>query len=110
MDPLIREPRFKTDEEKEKDFKWKRRLGLFLTFITGILMTIRVLIDGKVSFYGVLLGLISKIVVGANYAFDPSLQLEQKISYGIPKIFSTITSIITIIGIIINDSEFYMHI
>lgn len=99
----------KKDEEKEKNFKWKRFFGLAITFIAGILMTIRVVIDGKVSFYGVLVSLISKMVAVIIFAFDPLLEWDAKVSYGLPKLFGIITGIITIVGIIINDSEFYRN-
>ena len=111
---IDREPRFranaKSKSQKERDFKWKRYLGLFLTFLSGVLLTVRVVIDGRVSFYGVAVGLISKLVVGANFALDPSLEWDAKVSYGVPKLFGITTGIITIIGIVINDSDFYLHI
>ena len=114
---IDRQPRFranatisKSKSEKERDFKLKRYLGLFLTFLSGVILTVRVVIDGRVSFYGVVLGLISKLVVGANFALDPSLEWDAKISYGVPKLFGITTGIITIIGIVINDSDFYLHI
>lgn len=88
-------------------YEWYRFGGLVITAIAGIIAGIRVLIDGRVSFYGTVLRILAFLTTGMIYAFDPDLTLKAKASYGAPKIFSIVMAIITVIGIIVNDNEFY---
>ena len=88
-------------------YEWYRFSGLIVTAIAGIINGIRVVIDGKVSFYGTILRILAFVATGLIYLFDPDLSLNAKASYGLPKLFAVFMAVVTLIGIIINDSEFY---
>jgi len=111
--PLIntakRRPREDIKKRKETTWKYRRFLGLLLTSIGGLILMIRVLLDGKVSFYGTLFKLTSLVFTGLNFAFDPTLTWDARLSYGGPKLFGFITTFVSLMGVIINDSEFYKH-
>lgn len=114
LSPLIsndkrRRPR--EDIPKKKVDRWKlyRFSGLLLTTLGGLVLVIRVLLDGKVSFYGTLLKTLAFVLTGLIFAFDPELSWDARLSYGAPKLFGLITSVITLVGIIINDDEFYSN-
>ena len=113
--PLIntdkrRRPREDIKKRKETTWKYIRFLGLLLTSIGGLILMIRVLLDGKVSFYGTLFKLIALLFTGLNFTFDPTLTWDARISYGGPKLFGFITTFVTLMGVILNDSEFYKNI
>jgi hypothetical protein len=96
----------KTEKQKtEKLWKFMRSFGLFLTFAGGALLTIRVFIDGRVSFYGTLFKLLSMVWTFANFACDPSLSRDARVSYGAPKAFGAFTTLFSLIGIIANDYD-----
>ena len=119
MDPLEIAPLLNSDEKRrprkgipkiKKEDKWKayRFGGLSLTLLAGLLRVIRVLIDGRVSFYATVFKLLSLVLTGLTIAFDPGIETwDAKFSYASPKLFGFITSIITLIGIIVNDETFY---
>ncbi len=119
MDPLEIAPLIKADEKRrprkgipkvKKEYKWKayRLGGLSLTLLAGLLRVIRVLIDGRVSFYATVLKLLSLVLTGITIALDPGIETwDAKFSYASPKLFGFITSVITLIGIIVNDETFY---
>jgi hypothetical protein len=120
MEPLEIAPLINTDKRRRprKDLKvkqearWKRyRLfGLLLTSTGGLILMIRVLLDGKVSFYGTLLRLIALLFTGINFAFDPTLTWDARLSYGGPKLFGIITTFVSLMGVVLNDSDFYKNI
>ena len=93
------------NQKTEKRWKFIRSFGLFLTFAGGALLTIRVFIDGRVSFYGTLFKLMSMVWTFANFACDPSLSRDARVSYGAPKAFGAITTLVSLIGIIANDYD-----
>lgn len=113
--PLIntdkrRRPREDIKKRKESMWRYIRFLGLLLTSTGGLILMVRVLLDGKVSFYGTLLKLIALLFTGLNFAFDPTLTWDARISYGGPKLFGFITTFVSLMGVIINDSDFYKNI
>lgn len=112
--PLIntdkrRRPREDINKKKQTTWKYYRFFGLLLTSTGGLILMIRVLLDGKVSFYGTLFKLTSLLITGLNFAFDPTLTWDARLSYGGPKLFGFVTTFVSLIGIIINDSGFYKH-
>jgi len=110
LSPLVTSRRPRDDVIKRKETKrWKvyRLSGLFMTTVGGLLLMIRVVLDGKVSFYGTLLKLIALLLTGINFAFDPSLSWDARVSYGGPKLFGIITTAISLVGIIMNNDDFY---
>lgn len=110
LSPLVTSRRPRDDVRKRKETnRWKvyRLSGLVMTTIGGLLLMIRVVLDGKVSFYGTLLKLIALLLTGINFAFDPSLSWDARVSYGGPKLFGIITTFISLVGIIMNNDDFY---
>lgn len=90
-------------------YRYYRFLGLFFTFLAGGLMGIRVLQDGKVSFYGTVFKTFNFVVQTVIFSCDPLLTNDAKISYGIPKLFGFTMSLISLVGIILNDDNFYRN-
>ena len=112
--PLIntdkrRRPREDIKKKKQTTWKYYRFFGLILTSTGGLILMIRVLLDGKVSFYGTLFKLASLLFTGLNFAFDPTLTWDARLSYGGPKLFGFITTFVSLMGVILNDSEFYKN-
>ena len=107
LSPLIqRKPRFKDDKLANKRYWNKvRTTGNVISGISGIVIMIRVLIDGKLSFWGTFLKLFSLGLTGAIILFDPHIPKNARRNYSTPKLAGFITTLITLIGIIIADPD-----
>ena len=79
-----------------------RFIGVLCSAISSILLSYRANIDGKLSFYGIILKINSFIIMGSIFILDNRFDRRERFLYSAPKIFGLVMCVIQLIGIILQ--------
>ena len=79
-----------------------RFVGVLCSALSAILLSYRANIDGKLSFYGIILKIISFSIIGFIFILDERFDKRERILYSSPKIFGLGMCIIQLVGIILQ--------
>ena len=79
-----------------------RFIGVMCSGLSALLLSYRANLDGKLSFYGVILKIISFIIMSSIFVCDKRFDKHERCLYSAPKIFGIVMGIIQLIGIILQ--------
>ena len=95
------------DVDDESGSRW----GLFIRFtavmfsaISALLLSYRANIDGKMSFYGVILKVVSFTIMAVVFLFDERFDRRERLLYSVPKLFGIVMGCIQLVGIVLQDT------
>ena len=77
-----------------------RFVGVLLSAGASLLMSYRVNVDGKMSFYGIILRIISFTIMACIFACDNRFTSHERCLYSVPKIFGIVMAGIQLFGIV----------
>ena len=79
-----------------------RFIGVVCSGFSALLLSYRANLDGKLSFYGVILKIVSFIIMSSIFMCDQRFDKHERCLYGAPKVFGIIMSAIQLVGIILQ--------
>ena len=79
-----------------------RFVGVMCSGISALLLSYRANLDGKLSFYGVILKIVSFMIMSSIFICDQRFDKSERCLYSAPKIFGIIMGGIQLIGIILQ--------
>ena len=79
-----------------------RFVGVMCSGVSALLLSYRANLDGKLSFYGVILKIISFMIMSSIFICDQRFAKSERYLYSAPKIFGIVMGIIQLIGIILQ--------
>lgn len=83
-----------------------RFIGVLCSGISAILISWRANVDGKLSFYGIILKIVSFGIMFGIFACDNRFDKHERCLYSTPKVFGIVMAIVQLVGIILqNDSD-----
>lgn len=83
-----------------------RFIGVMCSGVSALLLSYRANLDGKLSFYGVILKILSFIIMSSIFMCDQRFDKRERCLYSAPKVFGIIMGAIQLIGIILQfDGE-----
>ena len=77
-----------------------RGFGVFLSALGSLLISYRVNVDGKLSFYGIIFRIISFGIMSCIFACDNRFTIHERWLYSVPKIFAVAMAMIQLYGVI----------
>lgn len=87
------------------------RSGLFIRFVavlfsavSAVLLSYRANVDGKLSFYGVVLKIISFTIMAAVFLLDERFDRRERLLYSVPKLFGIVMGTVQLVGIVLQDT------
>lgn len=82
-----------------------RFIGLLCTSTSALLLSYRANIDGKLSFWGVILKIISFLIMSFIFVCDHRFSSYERCLYSAPKVFGIVMALIQLVGIILKNEE-----
>lgn len=83
-----------------------RFIGVMCSGISALLMSYRANLDGKLSFYGVILKIVSFVIMSSIFICDHRFDRNERCLYSGPKVFGIVMGAIQLVGIILQfDGE-----
>ncbi len=79
-----------------------RFIGVMCSGVSALLLSYRVNLDGKLSFYGVILKIVSFMIMSSIFMCDHRFDKRERCLYSAPKVFGIVMGIIQLIGIILQ--------
>lgn len=79
-----------------------RFVGVLCTGLSALLMSYRANLDGKLSFYGVILKILSFVIMSVIFTCDDRFDQRERCLYSAPKVFGIAMGIIQLVGIILQ--------
>lgn len=79
-----------------------RFVGVMCSGVSALLLSYRANLDGKLSFYGVILKIVSFIIMSSIFMCDQRFDQRERCLYSAPKVFGIIMGIIQLVGIILQ--------
>jgi len=83
-----------------------RFIGVMCSGVSALLLSYRANLDGKLSFYGVVLKIISFLIMSTIFMCDDRFDKNERCLYSGPKVFGIVMGLIQLVGIILQfDGE-----
>ena len=79
-----------------------RFVGVMCSGVSALLLSYRVNLDGKLSFYGVILKIVSFMIMSSIFMCDQRFDKRERCLYSAPKVFGIIMGAIQLAGIILQ--------
>lgn len=79
-----------------------RFFGVMCSALSALLLSYRANLDGKLSFYGVILKILSFIIMSSIFMCDKRFDRDERCLYSAPKIFGIVMGCIQLTGIILQ--------
>ncbi len=79
-----------------------RFIGVMCSGVSALLLSYRANLDGKLSFYGVILKIVSFMIMSSIFICDQRFDKNERCLYSAPKIFGIIMGAIQLVGIILQ--------
>ena len=79
-----------------------RFIGVLCTGLSSLLLSYRANLDGKLSFYGVILKILSFMIMSSIFMCDQRFDERERYLFGVPKLFGVIMCAIQLVGIILQ--------
>jgi hypothetical protein len=82
-----------------------RFVGVLCTGVSALLFSYRANYDGKLSFYGVILKIISFVIMSFSFVCDTRFTSHERCLYSAPKAFGIIMGLLQLYGIVSQNEE-----
>ena len=79
-----------------------RFIGVMCSGVSALLLSYRANLDGKLSFYGVILKIISFLIMSVIFMCDDRFDRNERCLYSGPKVFGIVMGLIQLVGIILQ--------
>jgi len=79
-----------------------RFVGVMCSAVSALLLSYRANLDGKLSFYGVILKIISFMIMSSIFMCDQRFDKNERCLYSAPKVFGIVMGVIQLVGIILQ--------
>lgn len=79
-----------------------RFIGVMCSGVSALLLSYRANLDGKLSFYGVILKIVSFMIMSSIFMCDQRFDKRERYLYSAPKVFGIIMGAIQLVGIILQ--------
>lgn len=79
-----------------------RFIGVLCSALSALLLSYRANLDGKLSFYGVILKIVSFMIMSSIFMCDQRFDERERCLFSAPKLFGVIMCAIQLVGIILQ--------
>lgn len=82
-----------------------RFVGVLCSGASALLISYRANLDGKLSFYGIILKIVSFLIMFCIFVFDDRFDKNERCLFSVPKLFGIIMAGIQLYGIVVQSSN-----
>ena len=94
---------WKERKQRSKGGLCLRFAGVLCTAVSSLLLAWRANVDGKLSFYGILLRILSFVIMSFIFIVDDRFDLTERCLYSAPKVLGMVMAGVQLYGIVANE-------
>ena len=79
-----------------------RFVGVMCSGVSAVFISYRANMDGKLSFYGIILKIVSFMIMSFIFMCDQRFDKKERCLYSAPKIFGIVMAVIQLVGIVLQ--------